>query len=156
MVEGAKRTRTVHRELGFKASGEIIPVQWEEPVKPRGRTNNQNRKKRLTVNYHDTVDELANMDLTGNDRRVLLILTSMMGFNEPFRYSTNEIARRLGMAPSNVSKIIRRLKDRNLLIEVAPLKNYLHPKFYWMGDPDERPAVLEMVENIIKNRTAAP
>lgn len=136
------------RLLRNPETGEVM--EWDEHVEPKPKRPGEKRQqnRRFQMSYLDRAIELANMPLTGNDRRVLTALTTFMEQDKPFRYSTTDIAAKLGMTNTNVSRCIRNLRDAGLIIQIEPMKVYLDPDFYWRGGEPERQAAVELVKKI--------
>jgi len=74
-------------------------------------------------------------DLRGADYRVLLFLLSEMAPGNHIALRPIDVARAMGLRPSNVGRSLGRLKERGLLIDRVPFGWRLHPEFGWRGDP---------------------
>ena len=70
--------------------------------------------------YQQAISKIADMNLSNEQYRVLLKLFAKVDFNNYLRVSHNEIADELNMQRPNVSKAIKVLKEKCIIVEGPP------------------------------------
>lgn len=109
--------------------------RFVSPSKRLGREN-----KRFYLGYMDGAVDLANLNLTGTEFRVLLALIPQAQSNDSFTYSNKAVANALGIDHSRVSTAVRRLRELGVLLHVGPARNrvIINPRYFWVGDRTHR------------------
>jgi predicted transcriptional regulator len=131
------RYKEVTHQYEVRETGEVVTMTHQEPVKARRPRENREREA-FGVVIFDGLAKLGAGGLTGYDFRVLLQLIRQMDFEAPFRPYLRAIADATGIAPTNVSKSMRHLRDRGLVIDVDDLKVYVDPTMFWVGSSQAR------------------
>lgn len=87
--------------------------------------------------FQDGFRALAGLDLTGREWKVFAILLAQLDFENYIHLAQVDVARELGLAPSHVSAVVKRLVELGLLIrgpKVGRAATYrLAPEFGWKG-----------------------
>lgn len=81
----------------------------------------------------DGLEMLAREPVRGETMRVLLYLMSQMEFENYVRPTVKEIGEALSMKRPNVSRAIRQLRDRRILIDGAHGSLRLESSYGWRG-----------------------
>ncbi len=83
-------------------------------------------------------EALCNPELTGSDRRVLMALICSATNDNKLMVSQKEIADRLGMEASNVTRCISRLVKFGFVVKEGKVGHFqilsLHIQYFWRGD----------------------
>lgn len=114
---------------------EVEDVDWVAPKKTdhRGKAA---EKREFVMEIRDMTWRTD--DLTVVEHRVWNALKRRMQFGEPFYLSTKEIATELNMIPSWVSRTLRSLREKELLIPLQGRWFLLDPRVVWIGSDRDR------------------
>lgn len=112
-------------------TGEIIGRMVWMPYRPR-------LTERWFMAFQDAFEEIAkDPDMTGENLRVLMYLYSKLDFENYIQQSQNDIAKALGMRKENVSRAMRTLSGKQIVMEgprVGRSKCFrLNPNYGWKG-----------------------
>lgn len=150
-----RATKIVERTAIDVETGTVLQLEWQEPVLSR-RPKDARQSEPFAIAFPSGMRQLAKMDLTGADWAVLLQLVGHMAFEDAFKYRTGELADELGMKAQNVSRSIRRLTDRNILIPRGPRMTLINPDYFWRGRIAQRLAMLHrLAAETTKNRSGS-
>ena len=70
--------------------------------------------------YQHPAAWLAKQKMTGEQSSVLLYLFSQLDFDNYLRVGLKEIAEEVGIQPSHVSRAVKVLKEKNIIVEGPP------------------------------------
>jgi hypothetical protein len=130
-------------------TGEVIEYQRPKPKVKRGtKPPTQIDAGHWTKFYDSGLYRL--MALTGTELHVFFALVRETGVDRSFRFSTNEIADMLNIAPSQVSRALRTLKQHGILIRVGKTRSwFIDPRIMWRGNDSARNSALETVSSTL-------
>lgn len=139
-----KKTRTKRIEIAVDGSGEIVTGTYEEPIRPKPRDRMSSEAFRMI--YPEGASRLLGLD--GAELRLLwYIITDLMVWEGPFGISPTEAGKVLDRFPQGVSRSIRILKERGVLIDRGRRMVMVHPRIAWFGHDPSRRAYLKGIEN---------
>ena len=109
----------------------------------------------------DALEALATAGLSGRDFQVLMLLIARLDFENLIAVNHTEVAKVLGLQPTNVGRSIRRLAKLEIILEgprVGVTKTYrLNPAFGWKGSAKgHREALRKRLEVISGGRVDQP
>jgi DNA-binding MarR family transcriptional regulator len=138
------RYKRVTNQYEVDGTGEVLTMTHQEKVQRRRPRENRERQS-FGIIVLDGLDRLADAGLTGYDFRVLIQLLRQMAFEAPFRPYLRRIADDTGIAPTNVSKSMRKLREAGVVIDVEDRQIYLDPTMFWVGSSVERAKAIHKI-----------
>lgn len=111
------------------ATGEV--AEWEE----RKRARYGRKSRRIKMTMVDT-DVMTHLEMTATESRVLwgLIAHIPKGGGHTAYVQVSELAKELGMAQPNVSKVLKALRSRNIVKSVRTGQHQVNPWIAWKGE----------------------
>lgn len=122
-----KHVEQIDRQTGEVMQGCMVYI----PYRPR-------LTERWFMAFQDSFEEIAkDPDMTGENYRVLFYLYSKLDFENYIQQSQQEIANGLGMRKENVSRAMKLLTQKKIVLEgpkVGRSRCYrLNPEYGWKG-----------------------
>lgn len=137
--------RHVDRMTGEERVVDVEEVGWKTPKRTDGRYGKASDKRQFVMEIRETTWRTD--DLTVVEHRVWNALKRRMQFAEPFYLSTKEIAQELNMTSPWVSRTLRSLREKELLIHIRERWFMLDPRVVWMGSDRDRKSWLGRLYN---------
>jgi predicted transcriptional regulator len=138
------KVQTVNRKTGEKKEGYFVYIAYPKP-KITG--------NRWIMAFQDSLEIIAaDKDMTGQTLKVMLLLMGNLEFENYISIKQVAIAKKLEMDKSVVSKAMRLLVDKGIILKVkqgATAGYKLNPHYGWKGKVSNRD---KEIDRIVKQR----
>ena len=138
------KIQTVNQKTGEKKDVYFVYISYPNP---------KNIGKRWIMTFQDSLEIIAtDKDMTGQTLKVMLLLMCSLEFENYITIKQVAIAKKLEMDKSVVSKAMRLLVDKGIILKIkdGTATGYkLNPHYGWKGKVSNRE---KEVERIVKQR----
>lgn len=136
-----EEVQTVNKKTGKVKDGYFVYVAY-----PKAKIKNE----RWMMIFQDSLELIAtDEDMTGQAFRVLMILMVNLEFDNYITIKQNVLAEKLKMNKTNVSRAMKLLVDKKIILKVkdGSTTGYkMNPNYGWKGNVENRTKAKEQIE----------
>jgi predicted transcriptional regulator len=136
------KVQTVNEKTGEKKEGYFVYIAYPKP-KITG--------NRWMMTFQDSLINIAtDKDMTGETLKVMLLLMGNLDFENYIHIKQVELAKTLEMQKTNISRSMRILVDKGIILKVKEGRTAgykLNPQYGWKGQVSNRNKEIERIVN---------
>jgi hypothetical protein len=137
---------SIKREYRFvEETPEGMVLEFTEEAAARRRIPETRTKEPFALVFLLGIGDLAAMDMTGAEWRVLAYMISTMPIETVGYWRVVDIAEGTGMLPSSVSRVKKKLLARGVLLERDRGRLLISPEYAWRGSAKDRLLALQEI-----------
>lgn len=134
-VQRARPKRTIERQATDKTTGVILDLSWEEEVVPRRRPPEDKSEDPFLLAYPEALGAV----MPSQKWQILMVLLEEWPVGRRrFRFSTTDIATRLGITVPYTSQLLKELETDGVITRHPIRQVEINPELFWKGKPKDR------------------